>query len=200
MDVLQRLSPISDEYARLPVAEAFNWADAATELGDGEWYLVAFRSIRAAAADEAKLDAYDERAHLEAAASPGFIHYLKGPRATDGTCMSFCLWQSRADARAAAGKPDHVQAVSLLDEMYESYTLEYLQVRRDTDGQLTFEPYPTSPHPFGHQMHAAGTTDTAASAARASDVGGELPRIGAIGDGARPDGVVPPLVIQPAGS
>jgi hypothetical protein len=105
MDALPSLAPVSEAYASLPVAEAFNWGVAADALVAGEWYLVAFRSVRAAGADEAKLDEYDERAHQEAAASPGFIHYLKGPRAADGSCMSFCLWQSRADARAAAGKP-----------------------------------------------------------------------------------------------
>jgi hypothetical protein len=154
MDALPGLAPVSEAYARLPVAEAFNWAEGATELGAGEWYLVAFRSVRAAGADEARLDAYDEAAHREAAASPGFVHYLKGPRAPDGTCMSFCLWQSRAEARAAAGKPLHVRAVSLLDEMYESYTLEYLHVRREAGGRLTFEPYPTSPHAFGQHTSA----------------------------------------------
>jgi hypothetical protein len=151
MDALPGLAPVSEAYATLPVAEAFNWAEGAGDLGVGEWYLVAFRSIRAAGADEARLDAYDEAAHQEAAASPGFVHYLKGPRAADGTCMSFCLWQSRAEARAAAGKPLHVRAVSLLDEMYESYTLEYVHVRREEAGApLTFQPYPTSPHAFGH--------------------------------------------------
>jgi hypothetical protein len=183
MDALPRLAPVSDEYATLPVADAFNWADGGTELGVGEWYLVAFRSVRADGADEAKLDAYDERAHLEAAASPGFIHYLKGPRASDGTCMSFCLWQSRADARAAAGKPDHVRAVSLLDEMYESYTLEYLHVRRATDGPLTFEPYPTSPHAFGHHGVAPAATDPLAPEL------GALPVV---------EPILPPLVVRPA--
>jgi|SRR6187397_460755 hypothetical protein len=150
MDALPSLAPVSEAYASLPVAEAFNWGVAADALVAGEWYLVAFRSVRAAGADEAKLDEYDERAHQEAAASPGFIHYLKGPRAADGSCMSFCLWQSRADARAAAGKPDHIRAVSLLEQMYESYLLEYVTVRREPGGQLTFEPYPMAPHQFGH--------------------------------------------------
>ena len=162
MDALPRLAPVSDDYATRPVADAFSWAEGAGELGVGEWYLVAFRSIRAGGADEAKLDAYDEAAHQEAAASPGFVHYLKGPRASDGSCMSFCLWQSRAEARAAAGKPDHVRAVSLIDEMYESYTLEYLHVRREApDAPLTFTPYPTSPHAFGHRREDAPGSDVA---------------------------------------
>jgi hypothetical protein len=160
MDALPSLAPVSGAYATLPVAEAFNWADGAAPLGTGEWYLVAFRSIRRDGADEAKLDEYDERAHQEAAASPGFLHYLKGPRAADGACMSFCLWQSRADARAAAGKPDHVRAVSLLDQMYETYQLEYLSVRRDATGVMTFEPYPVVSHTFGPATQPAADAGT----------------------------------------
>ncbi len=141
MDALPRLAPISTDYASLPVADAFNWSDGATELGDGEWYLVAFRSVRRPGADEERLATFDELAHQEAAGATGFVHYLKGPSAADGSCMSFCLWQSRDDARAAARGPAHVRAVSLLEEMYATYTLEFLHVRREAGGPLTFEPY-----------------------------------------------------------
>ena len=141
MDALPDLVPVSEDYASLPVAEAFNWQEAATALGDGEWYLGAFRSIRRADADVERLYAFDELAHQEAAASPGFVHYFKGPAAADGSCLSFCLWQTRADARAAAGRPDHVRAVSLIDEMYEQYTLEFQRVVRRSGGALAFEPY-----------------------------------------------------------
>lgn len=141
MDALPLLAPVSADYASLPVAVAFNWHEAATDLADGEWYLVAFRSIRRADADEARLTEFDEAAHLEAAAAPGFVHYFKGPAASDGSCLSFCLWQTRADARAAAGRPDHVRAVSLIDEMYEQYTLEFHRVSRHAGGALAFEPY-----------------------------------------------------------
>jgi hypothetical protein len=158
MDALGRLRPVGDAYATMPVAEAFTWRDASAELGVGEWYLVAFRSVRRASADEAKLTLFDELAHQEAAASPGFVHYFKGPRAEDGSCLSFCLWQTRADARAAAGRPAHVQAVSLLDEMYESYTLEFQRVTRTGDGPLAFEPYdqpglPQHVHVTGADLH-----------------------------------------------
>ena len=71
MDLLQRLVPASDRYATLPIADAFNWQAATTELGDGEWYLVAFRSIRRPGADEARLTRFDDLAHEEAASSPG---------------------------------------------------------------------------------------------------------------------------------
>ena len=158
MDVLGRLEPVSEQYATLPVADAFTWRDAGPDLGDGEWYLVAFRSTRRADADEARLAHFDEMAHREAASSPGFVHYFKGPRASDGSCLSFCLWQTRADARAAAGRPAHVQAVSLLDEMYESYTLEFQRVTRTAGGPLAFEPYdrpgvPQHVHVSGPDLH-----------------------------------------------
>ena len=140
MDALPRLEPVSGSYASLPVADAFNWPDGATELGEGSWYLVAFRSIRRAGADEERLAAYDESAHQEAATAPGFVHYLKGPAADDGSCLSFCLWESRDQARAAARRPAHIRAVGLLDEMYAQYRLEFLAVRRTADGTMTFEP------------------------------------------------------------
>ncbi len=148
MDALDALEPISDAYASLPVAEAFDWRPAADALPEGrEWYLVAFRSVRRPEADEARLCEYDERAHVEAAASPGFVHYFKGPTASDGSCLSFCLWDSRSDARVASGGPAHREAVTLLHAMYARYTLEFLRVRRRGDAPgLGFEPYDPVPH------------------------------------------------------
>jgi len=147
MDALDALAPVSDAYATLPVSSAFDWAAAAEALGDGEWYMVAFRSIRRADADIARLTQYDDRAHAEAASSAGFVHYFKGPAAADRSCLSFCIWDSRADARAAAGRPDHVEAVSLINEMYESYTLEFLRVIGRAGEPLRFEPYDAVPLP-----------------------------------------------------
>jgi hypothetical protein len=141
MDALAALAPVSEAYATLPIADAFDWADAGRQLGEGEWYLVVFRSVRRADADEARLTEFDDRAHEEAAGAPGFVHYFKGPRADDGSCLSFCIWTSRAEARAAAGRPRHIEAVSLLDEMYERYTLEFLRITGRAGRPLAFEPY-----------------------------------------------------------
>jgi hypothetical protein len=145
MDAFDALAPISADYASLPVAQAFDWADVATALGDGEWYMVAFRSVRRADADHDLLTAHDDWAHDEAMHAPGFIHYFKGPLCPDGTCLSFCLWTSRAEARAASGRPRHAQAATLVGQMYESYTLEFLRVVRVAGGPLTFEPYDPIP-------------------------------------------------------
>lgn len=142
MDVLTTLAPVSSGYAVLPVAEAFNWDEAAADLPSGSFYLVAFRSRRRADADEARLTTYDDLAHAEAMIAPGFIHYFKGPTAPDGSCLSFCLWSGRDEAREAARRPAHAQAVTVIAEMYERYTLEFLSVRRPADGApLEFEPY-----------------------------------------------------------
>jgi hypothetical protein len=141
MDALAELAPISDGYATLPVAAAFDWSGVSRQLGSGEWYMVVFRSIRRIDADEDRLTEYDHRAHLEASTAPGFVHYYKGPAAPDRSCLSFCLWTSRPEARAAAGRPNHVEAVSLLNEMYEAYYLEFLRVTGAVGQQLRFEPY-----------------------------------------------------------
>jgi hypothetical protein len=147
MDALAALAPVSEAYATLPVAAAFDWTEAASQLGDGEWYLVAFRSIRRLGADEARLAEFDDRAHREAESAPGFVHYFKGPAASDRSCLSFCLWTSRAEARAASGQAAHVEAVSVLGEMYERYTLEFLRVTGRAGAPLQFEPYDAVPVP-----------------------------------------------------
>ena len=141
VDALAGLVPVSETYALLPVEQAFTWSPAAEVMPPGEWYMVAFRSIRRAGADERRLSQLDDRAHAEAEGAPGFVHYFKGPTAPDGSCLSFCLWTSRATARAAAGRPAHSRAAGRVHEMYEQYRLEFLRVRRETAGALLFEPW-----------------------------------------------------------
>jgi hypothetical protein len=142
MDALARLAPVSDDYAWLPVARAFTWGECAADIAPGEWYLVVFRSVLRADADEDRLHAYDTFAHAEAGHARGFLHYFKGPLAADRSCLSFCLWTSRAEARSAAGRPAHREAVSIIGETYEQYVLEFLRVRkRDVEAGLEFEPY-----------------------------------------------------------
>jgi hypothetical protein len=139
-----QLGPVSDRYATLPVADAFTWDACAADVDPGEWYMVAFRSIRRPKADEGRLTAHDDWAHAEAMGAPGFVHYFKGPTQADGRCMSFCLWDSRAEAREASGRPAHTQAAALTHEAYAEYTLEFHRVRRLAgNGGFVFEPYDT---------------------------------------------------------
>jgi hypothetical protein len=147
VDALDALAPTGPGYARLPVADAFTWSECTDALGTGEWYLVAFRSIVKPGADLERLCAFDDNAHHEAAGAPGFVHYFKGPLDTDGSCMSFCLWTSRAEARAAAGLSHHRAAVTIIGETYSLYNLEFLRVRRTAmAAALEFEPYDADRH------------------------------------------------------
>jgi hypothetical protein len=146
MDALDELVPTTETYARLPLADAFNWADCESMIEPGEWYLVAFRSTVHPDADIERLREYDDWAHAEASGAPGFVHYYKGPLASDGSCLSFCLWNSRAEARSAARQPAHIEAVSLIAETYAEYTLEFLSMcKTDAVATLTFAPYDTVP-------------------------------------------------------
>ena len=160
-----RLLPASDRYASLPVADAFTWEACADDVEPGEWYMVAFRSLRRRGADEARLTAYDDWAHDEAMGAPGFVHYLKGPTTADGHCLSFCLWDSRPEARQAAGRPAHMRAAALTHEAYAAYALEFHRVRRlEGDGGFSFEPYDAAPGKrAGHRRERALTPRLAPS-------------------------------------
>ena len=99
------LAPVSDAYASLPVGEAFDWSVAGGDLGTGEWYMVAFRSIRRPGADEARLSTVRRvRPSRRPRTAPGFVHYFKGPMGPDGSCLSFCLWTGPR-RRAERGRP-----------------------------------------------------------------------------------------------
>jgi hypothetical protein len=151
MDALLCLAPAVDRYAHLPVQQALTWSACADAIPPGEWYLVAFRSVQRAGADADRLRLFDDLAHAEAEHAPGFVHYYKGPLAADGSCLSFCLWNSRAEARAAAAQPAHGEAVAIIAEMYDQYALEFLQVRkRDAAAALEFEPYGGRPEATVH--------------------------------------------------
>lgn len=138
----ERLAPTGPDYATRPIADAIDWSAVARPTDEGEWYLVVFRSVRKATAPEEKLTWFDDRAHEEAAASRGFVHYFKGPLTDARECLSFCLWDSRADAREASGQPHHREAVLLIEESYDRYTLEFCRVTKRL-GTTTFdiEPY-----------------------------------------------------------
>jgi hypothetical protein len=140
------LVPISDSYATMPLADAFDWTAAAAACEPGEWYLVAFRSVQHPDVDQGMLQAYDDRAHHEAQGSPGFVHYFKGPANAARQCLSFCIWESRHHAREAAGRPDHAAAAAIVHTTYSTYTLEFLRVTKRVDAdRFDFEPYDAMP-------------------------------------------------------
>ena len=125
-----------------------------------------FRSIRRIDADEARLAEFDDRAHLEAAAAPGFVHYFKGPAASDRHVpVVLHVDEPRRGARPLPGDRPTSQAMTLLDEMYERYTLEFLRVRqgRRRLAADVLEPYDRrrvgrrrSPAPIGARLVRTG--------------------------------------------
>ena len=136
------LKPASGDYASLPLPEAFSWTKCAPRIESGEWYLVAFRSVHREGADEQTLEEYDLRAAEEAALAPGFVHYYRGPVTSTRSCLSFCIWESRDDARTASRGPRHREAIGIVEQMYERYELEFHRLikRLGAEG-LWFEPY-----------------------------------------------------------
>jgi hypothetical protein len=108
--------------------------------------MVAFRSIIRADADQERLRRYDDWAHEEASGANGFVHYYKGPQAADRSCLSFCMWNSREEARVAAARPAHRKAVTLMSDTYEAYALEFLRVtKRAGATNLEFAAYDVAP-------------------------------------------------------
>jgi hypothetical protein len=138
----RRLSPIHPEHATLPIQEGFNWANLLGEMRFERLYLVDFRSVLRATADRELLRELDKRAHAEALQAGGLLFYYRGVMNERRECLSFCLWQSREQARRASGGPLHRAARGIAAEMYESFSVECYDVMKDggTKGRLVFRP------------------------------------------------------------
>lgn len=130
---------VDPDYSRLPVDRGFDWDGAFAAVDRGEWYLVAFRSRHRPNADVARLTWLDERASAAASRHPGFMYYFIGTPLADGSCLSFCLWRTRADAVAAAADPEHRQAMTEGLPCFAHYVLERYRVVKG-DGAISVLP------------------------------------------------------------
>lgn len=137
-DAFNELEPVREDYPLVPIEDGFNWTACTAGITIPPLYLVVFRSIRRADADLAVLKAFDDRAFEDASKAPGFLFYFKGQVTPELECLSFCLWGTQEQARAASARPDHVAAANLVAEMYESYDLERHSLRQQR-GMLVFE-------------------------------------------------------------
>src|SRR6476620_11192833 len=72
------LVPLDASYARLPIAQAFNWSECLASVEHGEWYVVSFRSVRRLGSDDALLEEFDRRAFAEASGHSGLSCYFIG--------------------------------------------------------------------------------------------------------------------------
>jgi hypothetical protein len=133
--------PGSPDYATLPLLDGFTWQEHLAESDPGQWYVVAFRSVRLPDADAALLTAADDWAYEEAARHPGFLHYFKGIANARGECLSFCVWKRREDAQEAGRQQGHQAAMQLTASMYQTYQLERYILRKPArNALLSLEP------------------------------------------------------------
>lgn len=141
-EACQQISPTHSNYATLPVQDGFNWSTSLSGCDFDRLYLVVFRSVRRKTADLQLLIEHDDRAYEEALKSGGLLRYFKGYANERGECMSFCLWDTREQARKAAGAASHQSAASITAQTYESYVLDRYWLKKVVTAQgerLDFE-------------------------------------------------------------
>ena len=141
------LVALGPDYAVEPVEQAFNWGESLAAVERGQWYVVAFRSVRRLDSDDALLDELDERALAEAFGYSGLLHYFRGEMDSEHRCLSMCVWEDRMRAREAAKLPKHTEAIAIAGASYASYVLErYRLTKRDGSVELV-EIEPPQPSP-----------------------------------------------------
>ncbi|SAM07813.1 hypothetical protein [Absidia glauca] len=151
LDVLPNLHVITDDYVHESVEKAFNWNQVAAKLKDweGDWFIVAFRSVRKSTANDSLLYDADARAQEEAIHSGGLLKYWFGDLNQHRECLAMCIWINRDYALKATHKPLHLEAAKLAGQMYDTYTLERYRLIKKA-GESVFEitalPFST-PHP-----------------------------------------------------
>jgi len=136
--VLDDLRPIREDYAIAPILESFNWAECLGSVEGADWYMVAFRSVRNTDADDPLLYELDARAHAEAISHTGLVHYFGGELDAERRCLSFCVWEDRGRAAAAAALPKHQDAIEAAVTMYDSYVLERYRITA-SGGEVAIE-------------------------------------------------------------
>jgi hypothetical protein len=126
----QQISPLHPDYATRPIQESFDWASSLADCPFDQLYLVVFRSVRRQEADLVMLHEQDDLAYEEARESGGLLRYFKGHANERGECLSFCLWETREQARRAADAASHRSAAGVSARMYLSYSLERHWIRK----------------------------------------------------------------------
>nr|CAG8587313.1 15543_t:CDS:2 [Entrophospora candida] len=141
---LKILKMMTLEYAKMPIEKVFNWNEIANELRQFEinWYVVVFRSVRKADADNKLLFEADANAQDEARKSGGLLAYWYGELNERRECLAMCIWSDQYYAKMANNKPNHVIAMKLTAMMYETYKLDRYFIKKNRDQpEFTVEKY-----------------------------------------------------------
>jgi hypothetical protein len=137
-ETCQQIFPRHPDYATLSIDDGFHWSSLSCCHFE-RLYLVAFRSVWQPEADLDLLRELDDRAYEEALKSGGLLRYFKGQANERGECLSFCLWETREQARQAADAASHRSAAGVSAQMYLSYSLERFWIQKSGE-KLVFEP------------------------------------------------------------
>src|ERR687889_2862597 len=133
----QQISPRHRDYARLSIEDGFHWSSLYCCHFE-RLYLVVFRSVWQPEGDRDLLRELDDHAYEEALKSGGLLRYFKGQANERGECLSFCLWETREQARQAADAASHRSAAGASAQMYLSFSLERHWIRK-LEEKLVFE-------------------------------------------------------------
>ena len=133
----QQISPRQPDYAKLSIEDGFDWSSLFCCHFE-RLYLVVFRSVWQPEADLDLLREHDDRAYEEALVAGGLLRYFKGQANERGECLSFCLWETRHQARRAADAASHRSAAGVSAQMYLSYSLKRCWIRKVGE-KLVFE-------------------------------------------------------------
>ena len=140
----QQISPIYPDYVMRPIQDGFSWSSSLAGCPFERLYLVVFRSVRRLTADLDLLREHDDRAYEEALKFGGLLRYFKGEANERRECLSFCLWETRKQAKEAAGAASHRSAADISERMYESYVMERYWLKKVVTAaqgeKLIFEP------------------------------------------------------------
>jgi hypothetical protein len=137
-EACQQISPRHPDYAALSIDDGFHWSSLYCCHFE-RLYLVVFRSVWQPEADLDLLRVLDDHAYEEALKSGGLLRYFKGQANEWGECLSFCLWETREQARQAADAASHRSAAGVSAQMYLSYSLERFWIQKSEE-KLVFEP------------------------------------------------------------
>ncbi|KAF0519073.1 hypothetical protein F8M41_016680 [Gigaspora margarita] len=139
-EVLKNLKVIDSNYATEPIETSFNWNEIASDIKDieGEWYLVAFRSIRSINANNDSLSNAEKKAYNEAEKHGGLLKYWSGEFNQNRKCLSICIWASKDIAVEASKEPQHSAAKKLANmSNYEFYGLErYMLTKKKNETEI----------------------------------------------------------------
>lgn len=134
-------TPLSDNYAVLPIDEGFDLEDGITKLSTKygiplgrDLILFVFSSTMRPGADQAGLIEHDDKAYQEVMGNSALLYYFKGETDENGHCLSFCIWTDLEEAKRASRGQAHSDAKVLAGSWYESFKLKRYRVSVQSDG------------------------------------------------------------------